>query len=254
MKTIAINSVKGGTGKTTLAVLLINALTNAGYRCLGIDADASNNSLSAYFDNNEPAGQSKTVFNLFMGEKPADCVMPIRDNLDLVCGDVRLNEFRSTDSMKRLKRTLQGLAYDFCIIDTSPTYDNIIGNVFTASDILLIPVEQDTFSYHAVKYQFEKLFDLELDGLDTYIILNRFERPLTDNHEAYRHQITNLFLEDDVLKPFINPNHISRSSVFRKYINKRNYRIDSKAETQKAYGEIKALIQSILGIEVKEAF
>jgi chromosome partitioning protein len=256
MKTIAINSIKGGTGKTTLAVLLINALTNAGYRRMGIDADASNNSLSAYFDNNEPAEQHKTVFNLFIGEKPADCVTRIRDNLDLVCGDVRLNEFRGADSIKRLKRALHGhgLAYDFCIIDTSPNYDNIIGNVLTASDILLIPVEQDVFSYHAVKYQFEKLTDLELDGLDTYIILNRFERPLTDNQEAYRHQITNLFLADDALKPFINPNRISRSSAFRKYINKRNYLIGGKAETQKAYGEINALIQSILGIEVKEAF
>ena len=30
MKTIAINSIKGGTGKSTLAILLIKALTGAG--------------------------------------------------------------------------------------------------------------------------------------------------------------------------------------------------------------------------------
>jgi chromosome partitioning protein len=256
MKTIAINSIKGGTGKSTLTALFINALVNSGCRCLAVDADASNNSLSFYLNDKETLEpcQSKTIFNLFMGEKLRDCATGINGNLDLVCGDVRLNEFRSTDSLKRLKRALgEDNSYDFAVIDTSPTYDNIIGNVLTASDILLIPVLQDIFSYQALKYQFEKLADLELDGLDTHIIFNLFEKPLTENPSAYRNQITNLFLDDETFKPFINPNRLSRSSVFRKYVNKRNYRIDGKPETQKGYEEIKNLIQSILGIEIKEA-
>jgi chromosome partitioning protein len=255
MKTIAISSIKGGTGKSTLAILFINALTGAGYRCLVIDADASNNSLSSYFNNDEALApeRRKTIFNLFMGERLADCAIRINENLDLVCGDVRLNEFRSTDSLKRLKKSLQGFEYDFAIIDTSPTYDNIIGNVLAASDILLIPIQQDIFNYQVLKYQFEKLADLELDSLDTHIIFNQFERPLTDNQNAYRNQITNLFLEDEVFKSFINPNRISRSSIFRKYINKRRYRIDGKTETRKGYGEIKSLIQSVLGITIGEA-
>jgi cellulose biosynthesis protein BcsQ len=105
-----------------------------------------------------------------MGEKAVNCITHIRAGLDLICGDVRLNEFRSTDSLKKLKRALTGLDYDFCVIDTSPTYDNIIGNVLTASDILLIPVQQDIFSFQALQYQFEKLADLELDELDTHIV------------------------------------------------------------------------------------
>jgi chromosome partitioning protein len=178
-----------------------------------------------------------------------DCVTRINDNLDLIRGNVRLNDFRSTDS---LKRALQGLDYDFFIIDTSPTYDNIVGNVLTASDVLLIPVQQDLFSYQALKYQFEKLADLELNTLDIHIILNQFEKPLTDNQNSYRNQITNLFLEDETFKSFINPHFISRSSVFRKYINTRNYQLADKAETRKGYEEVRNLIQSILGITVKE--
>jgi cellulose biosynthesis protein BcsQ len=256
MKTIAVNSIKGGTGKSTLAVLIINALVNSGFRCLVIDADAGNHSLSFYFNENEypEPGKRKTIFNLFTGEKVRDCVTGIKENLDLICGDVRLNEFRSTDSLKRLKRSLQeDASYDFTIIDTSPAHDNITGNVLTASDLLLIPVQQDVFSYQALKYQFEKLADLELAGLDTHIIFNRFEKPLTDNQSAYRNQITNLFLEDETFKPFINPNRLSRSSIFRKYINKRNYRLDGKPETQKAYVEIKSRIHSVLGIGRKGA-
>jgi chromosome partitioning protein len=48
MKTIAINSIKGGTGKSTLSVLLVDALIGIGYWCWVIDADASN-SLSFYY-------------------------------------------------------------------------------------------------------------------------------------------------------------------------------------------------------------
>jgi chromosome partitioning protein len=251
MKTIAINSVKGGTGKSTVSSLFINALTKSGYRCLVLDADASNNSLSFYLTDGE-MNQNKSIFDLFLGAKAEDCITPINDNFDLIRGDVRLNEFRSTDSLKRLKRSLQSLKYDFCFIDTSPTYDNIIGNVLTASDILLIPIQQDIFSYQAVKYQFEKLLDLELADLDMHIIFNQFERPLTDNQNSYRNQITNMFLNDEAFNTFINPCHISRSSVFRKFINSQNYQLTDKTETKKAYEEVKALIKSVLNIDIKE--
>ncbi|GHT80813.1 hypothetical protein FACS1894130_12430 [Spirochaetia bacterium] len=255
MKIIAINSIKGGTGKSTLSILFINALVVAGYKCLVIDADASNNSLSFYLDNSSglEVSQGHTVFDLFLGAKVQECIIRIQDNLDLIRGDVRLNEFRSTDSLKRLKRALQGQPYDFCIIDTSPTYDNIIGNVLTASDVLLVPIQQDIFSYQALKYQFEKLADLELDDLDTHVIFNQFEKPLNGNQETYRNQITNMFLENEVFRPFINPNHLSRSSVYRKYINKRNYRLSSKVETQNGYEEVQNLVQGILGVTIKEA-
>jgi chromosome partitioning protein len=255
MKIITINSIKGGTGKSTLSVLIINALVKTGFRCLVIDADASNNSLSFYLNDKEPKvlEQIKTIFHLFMGENAGNCVIPVRTGLDLICGDVRLNEFRSTDSLKKLKRALAGLDYDYCVIDTIPAYDNIIGNVLTASDVLLIPVQQDIFGFQALQYQFEKLADLELDELDTHIVFNQFEKPLNNNQGTYRNQITNMFLENKVFKPFINPNRISRSSVYRKYINKHNYRLDDKTETQRCYAEIQALMRNILGIEIKEA-
>ena len=254
MKTIAINSIKGGSGKSTLTLMVIRVLTALGFKCLAIDADSSNHSLSFFLNDKEEINpiQSKTIFHLFMDGIIRDCICYINENLDLISGDVRLNEFRSTDSLKRLKRSLQEVDYDYAIIDTSPTYDNIIGNVLTASDILLIPVQQDLFSFLALRYQFEKLADLELSDLDTHIIFNQFDMPRNDNQGTYLNQITNLFLEDEIFKPFINPNRISRSSVYRKYINKKEYKIDTRMETAKAHGEIENLVQSILGTEAKE--
>jgi chromosome partitioning protein len=108
------------------------------------------------------------------------------------------------------------------------------------------------FSYQALQYQFEKLADLELAGIDTHVVFNQFEKPLTENQDSYRNQITNLFLENEKFKPFINPCRLSRSSAFRKYVNKRNYRLDARPETINAFEEAKRLIKSVLGIDIKE--
>jgi chromosome partitioning protein len=255
MKVIAINSIKGGTGKSTLSVVIIRALAASGYKCLGIDCDASNNSMSfALFDKADYAVvDKKNIFNVFMGGTIQDNAIKISDTIDLLHGDVRLNEFRSTDSLKRLKRKLEGNDYDFVIIDTSPTYDNIIGNVLTASDILLIPVLQDMFSYQALRYQITKINDLELYDLDVHIVFNQFDKPLSENQSTDRNQITNLFLNNEQFAPYINPNRISRSSAFRKYINRQNYQFTEKKETQKIYEEVKKLIQNILDISIKGA-
>jgi chromosome partitioning protein len=226
-----------------------------GYKVLVIDADSSNSSTSYYFDEGIPFEEiaRKSVFHVFMGGKVADNVIHTKFGVDLLHGDVRLNEFRSTDSLKRLKRALQGLDYNFAIADTSPNYDNIVCNVLTASDILLVPIQQDMFSYQALSYQFSKLEDLELDSLDIQVVFNMFLAPMNDNEDTYRNQITNLFLKDEIFSHFINPNRLSRNSVFRKYINNRNYEINSRAETRKAFEEVKGLIHSVLGIIVQEA-
>jgi hypothetical protein len=39
----------------------------------------------------------------------------------------------------------------------------LTGNVLTASDVLLTPVQQDIFNFQALQYQLEKLTDFELD-------------------------------------------------------------------------------------------
>ncbi|GHV74722.1 hypothetical protein AGMMS49940_20240 [Spirochaetia bacterium] len=73
--------------------------------------------------------KERNIFNVFFGGRIQDNAIKTNGNIDLIHGDVRLNEFRSTDSLKKLKRSMQGLEYDYAIIDTAPTYDNIIGNV-----------------------------------------------------------------------------------------------------------------------------
>jgi chromosome partitioning protein len=252
MKTIALNSIKGGTGKSTLSIITVNALSQAGCRCLAIDTDMSNHSLSFYFNGGVPYETiyEKNIFKVFTGSPVMDNVLPINDHLDLLHADVRMAALRSIGSFKLLKKALAGLPYDYVIIDTAPTFDNVIINVLTASDVLVVPVQQDVFNYQSLKYLFQELGELDLPNLDTQIVLNQYEKPRTANNEAYSNQLINLFAQDAVLAPFINPVRISKSAIMKKYINGQNYHLNARSETSKLYAELAALIQSLTGVTI----
>jgi len=250
VKTIVFNATKGGTGKTTLSIITTNALVACGYKCLAVDLDMVNHSLSFYYNAGIPYDEihQKNVFKVFAGEKVADNTLTINDNLDLLHADVRLADFRSIETSKRLKKQLDGLAYDYVIIDTAPTFDNIIVNALMASDCVIIPVVPDVFNYQAVKYLFGKLTELEL-ACDVNIVINQYEKPRSDNQETFRNQIIELFNEDKELSQFIGA-RLSRSQAIKKYINDRNYRINERKETSKAYNEIKDFISKTLSISL----
>jgi chromosome partitioning protein len=263
MKTIAVHSTKGGTGKTTLSILLLNALSGAGFRCLAVDTDTVNHSLSFYLNGDLPYEliYQKNIYTVFAGETVADNALKINERIDLLHADVRLADFRGTERLKRFRKALAGLDYDYVIIDTAPSFDNVIVNIFNSSDTLVIPVCQDVFNYQSLKYLFEKLSDMEVAGgdapadsaLDIHIVFNQYQEPRTENKQAYGRQLQDLFTEDELFRPFINPCQLSRSALFRKYINDFSFRLNGRVETRKQYEEAKALIERLTGVEVGEA-
>jgi hypothetical protein len=72
------------------------------------------------------------------------------------------------------------------------------------------------------------------------------------NKATYANQLIDLFTSDKVISNFINPVHISKSSIIRKYINGQNYRLNSRVETKKQYEELTSLIESITQIKIAE--
>lgn len=253
MKTVSISSCKGGVGKTSLSIIILNSILKSGFKCLAIDTDMINHSLSFYYNSGIPFEtiQKKNIFKVFAGESIQDNIIKINDNLDLLHSDVRLSDFRSIDNFKRLKkqiRTLEG--YDYIIMDCSPTYDNITANVFHSSDVLIIPVIPDIFNYQSVKYLFGKLADLELPELDVNIIFNQYEKPRSDNQETFTNQIIDIFKQDEDLKPFILDGVLSKSNNIKKYINDKSFQINEKKETEKQYSEIKSIMSKVLSINL----
>lgn len=249
MKIITSNSPKGGPGKSTSSIILINSLTAINKKVLAIDSDTVNHSLSSYY--NEQYGLDKiiekNIFNVFSGKAVKDNVLPIKKNLDLIHGDVRLIDFRTVEYQK-LKHLLKAIAskYDYCIIDTSPDYHNIIVNALYASDILLIPVIPDLFNYQSIKFLISKLYDLELENLEVKIFFNQYEQPRTENEQAYSNQILQAFYNDEKIAPFIIKNQLPKSNFLKKFIST-DMKIKNNRTTGKLYQNIISFISEITG-------
>lgn len=151
---------KGGSGKTTLAGSLINALAVLGYKVLGIDADMQRNLTSTYGLRN--VVKEKNLYNAIedidnkfnIGEEycAADYIMETEyENIDFIPSheDVTFLEGSLIHKMAERERYVSKMIesisettdYDFIVFDTNPTLGMLNFNIFVASDYIIIPVE-----------------------------------------------------------------------------------------------------------------
>jgi ATPases involved in chromosome partitioning len=194
MKTISFSSIKGGTGKSSLCILLANYAARAGYRVLVADLDIQNSASSYYLDSPDEADR-KNIAAVFHSEHLEENILPSNyPGIDLLASSLDLVKFRAIGE-RTLKRILDssGLAYDFLFIDTPPTYDNIVLNALNASDLIITPVAFSQFDYKGALF-YEAQLRRETDKLPAWRILFNFYRPArTDNPDALRNQYEALF-------------------------------------------------------------
>ncbi|MDR1909503.1 MAG: ParA family protein [Spirochaetaceae bacterium] len=178
---VSLGFIKGGVGKTNIAILLAKYCAAAGKRVVLADSDL-NNSLSFYFLNKEMMERTRKL-NLAAalsdeGNDLSSFAVPTdTPGVDLIASTPYLADMR-TLSEKRLKRLVPGLygKYDILIIDCHPTYDNIVLNTFHAADYIITPVLKDLFSYNAAMFMSEVLpRDVE-DLKSWYVLINGYNR------------------------------------------------------------------------------
>ena len=157
MKILSAYSIKGGVGKTALAVNLAYAFREAGYRTLLIDLD--------------PQGAAAFYFRVASAAK-----FRMRDTRSLTEGlrkNIRESDFTGLDiipsnlgyrhfdilldGMARRRRQLRKVLeefepdYDVIIMDCPPNITLLSENVFRASDAILVPVIPTVLSGRTLK-------------------------------------------------------------------------------------------------------
>jgi chromosome partitioning protein len=240
MKTITFSSIKGGTGKSSLTILSANLLASRGYRVLVIDLDVQNSTTFYYLDQAEDVEQRNIARALQTQHLALNILASNKQNIDLIGSCFELVDLRAITE-KRLVHLLPEVStfYDYCIIDSAPTYDNLVLNAINAADLIITPVAQAQFDYKSALFLSTKLKG-ETDKIPSWrLVFNSFKPVTTENSLAA--QYVALFESS-----FANilPVRIPYSTFVRQAIDMGVGITPSKAK-RKLYDSLHAFVDSI---------
>lgn len=176
MRVISFVNMKGGVGKTTLAVNVADALNRrSDKRVLIVDVDPQFNATQCLYSGDDYVAKRKagghTIADLF-NDSVAHSINAVtgkevqsppkideiqawqfRDGLDLLAGNLeiyRMDMAPGQGRELRLKRYMEHLrekdAYDYVIVDTPPTPSTFMNSALLASDHYVVPVRPEPLS------------------------------------------------------------------------------------------------------------
>jgi chromosome partitioning protein len=170
MIVIALYNLKGGVGKTASCVNFAYLAAKDGYKTLLWDIDPQGS--TTFYYNVKPKnamGIKKLISKDVVLESAI--LETEYDNLEIIPADNSAKSFDiMVEEMKGNKNRLKGIVkqleneYDFLFIDCPPGFSALSENIFSAADIVLMPIIPTTLSlrtYNMVKDYFK---EKDLDG------------------------------------------------------------------------------------------
>ena len=169
-KVIGFISIKGGVGKTTLALETATSLVNDfGKRVLLVDANFSAPNLGLYLD----LTQTDTgLHDALLGIGLHNSIYE-KNGVDIVPADL---DYKEDVDIHRLSKVLGKIRnrYDFVILDSSPNYEELIPVVAACDKIFVITTpDMPTLTTTLKAAQLAKLRKTQIEG----IIINKIRNP-----------------------------------------------------------------------------
>lgn len=194
---ITISSIKGGVGKSSLVILLSNNLAARGKKVLVIDMDLNNTATLFYtlgLENIVETIERKNIMLALAQEKAEGNILASRyENIDIIPSSLSLCNIRAID-YHVLNKVIKNLDYDYLLIDTSPTYDNLVKSALFAADIIICPVQLTEFNFNMASFLMNKIVDELPEKKDNfYLIFNSWIKGLKEDGKALQSTVTKLF-------------------------------------------------------------
>ena len=158
MKVIAFSSIKGGTGKSSLAILTANYCAATGARVLVVDLDIQNSASFFYLVKPDDGERKNIAAALQSGDLAGNIIPSNTTGVDLLASAFSLVNLRAC-SVRTLRNaiTVKALPYDFAFIDCAPTYDNLVLNAVSAADLIITPVRFSQFDWKGARFYLDQI-------------------------------------------------------------------------------------------------
>ncbi len=200
-RVITIANQKGGVGKTTTAINLAVALSQAGRKILLIDLDPQGNATSGLASSDEirnSLAEGKTIYEAIVCNATlAEVIHEVRPSLhlagagaDLVGAEIEMATMAGRE--RRLRALLYGVRenYNYVLIDTPPSLGLLTLNALVAADTVLVPMQCEYYALEGLsalvgtikRVKQELRPALELEGL----VLTMFDSRNRLSHEISR--------------------------------------------------------------------
>ena len=210
MPTIAVLSLKGGVGKSTVTLGLAGAAWHRGLKVLVIDSDPQANTTSAL----DPGPFTFTLNDVLADGRPgiaAEAVVPSGwgSCVHLIASERALShrEMKGAASPTALRNSLDGVSdrYDLVLIDCPPALGELTRNALAAADAALVVTEPGFFAVQGAAQAIDAIevarpainLRLQLSG----IVVNRGRASL--NEHKYRLDELKSVYGDALLEPYI---------------------------------------------------
>lgn len=168
MKKICIINQKGGSGKTTFAILSCLALASAGRKVLAVDCDPQAG-LTNYLSRSEDIRLG--LFDIIVGSKEFNIINVVRDSItfDIIPADHRLDKIYATMDPFTFETMFNNLGYDFVVFDTPPTVQGISRAAAMASDKIFVPADISRGTILPTIYTLESLKQIKKKGKVVFV-------------------------------------------------------------------------------------
>jgi len=224
---ISIINQKGGVGKTTTSINLSCGLAMKGHRTLLIDLDPQAHSTIGL--GTEPGSFEYGIHNVFLDRIDiARCILETKvENLHLAPSHLRLDraeQILSPELFKEaiLHKAIEGLDYEFIIIDCRPSLGTLTVNALYACNWIIVPVEMSRYALEGFADLMETVEIVKRAGKDhgvtIRILLTKFDQrnKITNDWvmgelEAHRDLIFHSIVHRNEA---LNQAHIVRSPIF----------------------------------------